>query len=274
MRQNIARLCFAILYAVLGLPCVSKGLVLGDLGAPEVKGALSCEIQPLTNDTPAGSRIWMSLTIRNTSTLDVSLPSPVSSETGIMAKLLLVSRQATGAVERAILPSYTFGDTNLTPEQKKTIGDEINSGSGMLLDERPYLPSIVLSENATADQRKLVEGTPANKWDQPSQSPAPWLSIPAHGTAKFQMLVEVSPKAAGGDAQPLNPGTCRLQCAIMYFVGSYGFRGALITNDSFTSAKDIAKAKAAGLFLLERNRLWTGKMESNVVQINVIGSPK
>jgi hypothetical protein len=272
--QKIMKTWSLIVCTVFGFSCSALGHIGGDPGAPEVKGALKCELRPTTDNVRAGSRVWMSLTIENTSTLDVALPFPGSSEPGMIAKLFLVSRQATGAVEHAILPGYKFGDGKLTPEQQKAMEDDINNSWGSLFDERPYLPSIVLPWNATAEQQKVVEEKPTDRWRYVLQKPAPWISIPPHGTAGFQVFVDVSPKMDSGEAPPLNPGTCRLQCAIMYFVSSIRSAGVLRTND-LTSAEDIAKAKASGLSLVDdHSKLWTGKMESNVVPINVIGSPK
>jgi hypothetical protein len=44
-------------------------------------------------------------------------------------------------------------------------------------------------------------------------------------------------------------------------------------TNQWTSSVAIAKAKAAGVFLLDRHRLWTGKMESNIVDVTITNQP-
>ena len=74
-----------------------------------------------------------------------------------------------------------------------------------------------------------------------------------------------------GDVISLPPGGYGLQCEIGFTWGGFMSQAYFRTNQ-WTSAEDIAKAKSEGRFLLDMHRLWTGKMDSNIVPITLTGN--
>lgn len=116
--------------------------------------------------------------------------------------------------------------------------------------------------NPTAEERKIVEEKPAELWHWLLKRPVPqWIAIPAHGKAEFQAFVEISPKTEDGQVANPPPGVYDLQCEVEYSPHSIS-SGAFLTTNEWTSAEDIEKAKAAGVFLQDEHRLWTGRMQS------------
>jgi hypothetical protein len=101
--------------------------------------------------------------------------------------------------------------------------------------------------------------------------------IPALSKQSFRILAELSPKNYDGleygDVLSLPPGSYGLQCEIGFRWGGFMSQAYFRTNQ-WTSAEDIAKAKADGRFLLDMHRLRTGKMESNIAPITLTGRQK
>jgi hypothetical protein len=273
----IMKAAFLAAYTIFGLSWGSFGMVDTDPGAPELKGVLKCEIQPDTTSIVTGSRVWMNLRIESTASGDVELPCPGSSEPRMLMKVFLVSRQATGEIQRAIFSGMKIGDRggyrDPTPKEQKALQEFMGSEGWSMKDERPYFPSVALPADATMEQKATMEKMTTDSWKSVLGTPPRWISIPPHGTAEFQVLVEMTPRSDVGDVAPLAPGACRIQCSIMYFPDLRGFTGALATNAP-TSSFDIAKAKGSRLFLLDKHKLWTGKMESNVEKIDILERPK
>ena len=215
--------------------------VVGDMGAREVKGELKCEIRPATTNATPGTHLVIFMTIENNGSFEAELPSPAAPEPVMRVRTFLLTSQTTGVVQRLRIPNGVLeGDP--TPEQQR-----------------------VVKEERAEDWHKYF-----------SQNPR-WISIPPHEKREFQVFVEMKPKTYDGSDYgadvALPPGTCGLQCEIKYDPTGIGSATFIETN-GLISAEQIAKAKASGIFLLDTHRLWTGKMESNVVQINVIESPK
>lgn len=135
--------------------------------------------------------------------------------------------------------------------------------------QRLTIPDFVYQGSLTVDQTKMLE-QPADRWPY-IYVPTRWIAIPPHGREEFQVLVEIRPKTQDGKA--LAPGVYGLQGEIAYVMKS-NTSAAYIRTNQWTSAERIAEAKASGQFLLDEGRLWTGRMESNVAQINVVESPR
>jgi hypothetical protein len=230
---------FAWVAACVGLSVVricAAGMMPSDIGAPELKGALRCEIRLATNNVVLGSRLPVFVTLENTSTLEAELPAPYSSEPGVHVRAFVLAGQATGVVQRLVIPCLAL-PSDLSPKQRD-----------------------MLEKNRAEIWHLLLETLPTS-----------WISIPGHGKAEFLVFVEISPKTDSGEVPPA--GTYGLQCEIEYYMHSITSTAFIETNQS-TSVEFSAKAKASGVFLLDVHSLWTGKMESNVAQINVIESPK
>jgi hypothetical protein len=198
-------------------------------GPPELQHALKCEIKVPTNNVAIGSRITIFVTVENTATVDAQLPCPGTHEDGLHTRILLLAGQTTGVVQRLSIPNFVFRG------------------------------------NLTGEQGKMLE-QPTDRWGY-IYVPARWIAIPAQGREQFQALVEISPKTGEGGAVALAPGAYGLQCEIEYVMW-HGSDAFLETNQ-WTAADRIAKAKASGVFLLDRSRLWTGKMESNIVDLTI-----
>jgi hypothetical protein len=209
-----------------------------DPGAPEIKEALRCEIRLGTNSVTVGSRFPIFLTVENTGTLEAELPAPYSSEMNMRVRAFLFAGQVTGAVQRLIIPCVAV-PSDLPPKQRD-----------------------ILEKNRAESWQHLLETFPPS-----------WISIPGHGKAESVIFVEMTPRADNGEALSLAAGTYGLQCEVEYFMYNITSAAFMGTNQ-WTSAEAAAKAKASGLFLLDMHRLWTGKMESNIVPINIIDGAK
>jgi hypothetical protein len=233
------RVFSVIAYVSLGIVWACQaGMSPGDVGAPEVKGALRCEIRLATNTAAWCSRLSVFGIVHNTSTLEAQLPAPYSSEVGMKVTLYLLAERATGSVERLLLPFA------------------------------------VLSSSPSAKEWEILRERRSEHWHLLLQSPpASWISIPAHGKAEFLIYAEMSPRTEEGSVRTPAPGTYGLECNIEYSMGNITSAAFFQTNQ-WTSATDIAKARASGVFLLDMHRLWTGKMESNIVPITLTGSAK
>ncbi len=231
--------------AVLCIPYVCLALVMEglDLGAPEVKGQLRCEIRLGTNSVASGAHVPVFVTLLNTGTLEIQLPSlytiarpgnliGYSGVKGVYLRMFLLAEQAKGTVQRLALPRAVFLGKP-TPEEKNTL-----------------------------------EEKPAKLWrfflkPRPNQ----WLAIPPHGKEEFQSYVEVNPQTEDGQNIDLLPGTYGLQCEIQY--SGRGVNTESLETNQWTSAARIARARAAGDFLLDMHRLWTGKLESNIASFTL-----
>src|ERR1017187_4304721 len=95
----------------------AAGMMPSDIGAPELKGALRCEIRLSTNNVVLGSRLPVFVTVENISTLEAELPAPYSSEPGVHVRAFLLAGQATGAVQRLVIPCLAL-PTDLSPKQR------------------------------------------------------------------------------------------------------------------------------------------------------------
>jgi hypothetical protein len=211
------------------------------MGAREVKGELKCEIRPATNNATPGSHLIIFMTIENNGSLEAELPSPAAPEPTMRMRVFLLSAQTTDAAQRL------------------------------------WIPNGVLESDPTPEQQRVVKEERAEDWHKYFSQNPHWIAIPPHGKKEFQVLVEMNPKTYDGSdfgaPVQLRPAIYALQCEIEYDPTGVGSATFIETN-GLISAEQIAKARASGLFLLDTHRLWTGKMESNVVPINVIESPK
>ncbi|HTS18581.1 MAG TPA: hypothetical protein VMP11_13490 [Verrucomicrobiae bacterium] len=231
------KLALVTISAYLTVICACKALMGIDPGAPELKGALRCEIRVDTNTVMTGSRFPVSLTVENTGPLEAELPSPRSSEPGMYVGMFLLASQGTGTVQR--LP----------------------------------IRSLALPDVLPLRQQRILENNPAEMWElllKPSH--ASWISIPGYGKASFLVFVEIPQQGDGTGLFTAAEATYGLQCEIRYRMLDITSTEFMETNQ-WTSAEAIAKAKASGVFLLDPHHLWTGKMESNIVDLTITNQP-
>ena len=234
-----------IFSATLSIQCVCLALVPEgwDPGAPEVKGKLKCEIHLATNNVAIGDHVPVFVTVENIGTVEAQLPN-----------------------------LYSIARSGNIIGYSGVIKDLWNKGTycrmfllvGSTTDtvQRLALPRTVFRGAPTPKERKILEEKPAKLWhfllDYPSYQ---WLSIPPNGKEQYQSYIEMNPQTAEGQIVNLPPGTYGLQCEIQYFMGH---EARYTETNQWTTADTITRARAAGDFLLDMHRLWTGKMESNI----------
>jgi hypothetical protein len=180
------------------------------------------------------------------------------------------------AVGSSILVSLTLSNTSSTDVQMPCPGT-LEPGLRVNLFlltadatggvQRLSVPAFVFQGKLTAEQSKLLEG-PADHWDY-IYVPARWTAVPAHGSEQFQVFAEISPNVA--KARTSATGNYGLQFEIQYVMKS-NKSSAYIRTNQWTSAERIAEAKASSVFLVDMQKLWTGRIQSNIAQITLIGS--
>jgi len=211
----------------------------GDAGAPEVKGELKCEIRVASKSAKLGSAIPILMTVENIGDLAAELPSPGTPEPGMRVRVFLLATDSTDTVRRV------------------------------------WLPNGVLDKSPSLEQQRVMKERRPEDWHRYFGLKLHWISIPPKGKQEFRVFAAMSPKAYNGSDYgsdvAVTPGNYGIQCEIEYEPLSVS-SAAFIETNGLTSAGDIAKAKASGAFLLDTHRLWTGKMESNIVPITLTGS--
>jgi len=117
-----------------------------------------------------------------------------------------------------------------------------------------------------------------SRWDSSegkgSGRPVGWFKLSPNEQRDIPLFVEIPlTNSTGESTSSLSPGQYGLRCEIEYHMNDILAGTDMTTVTPNTTPQEIAEAKAQGRVLVYMGQLWTGKVQSNIINVTLTAGP-